>query len=287
MMAQIGPVEGLSGSKDEEVSLPLLKRSFPFRLATTSYILPAEIIPNIRYLGQYFDEIELVFFESGRESNLPSPRDIREMARLASDLDLTFNVHLPADLFFGDPDPALRRRFCETALSFYERTLPLAPTSYILHLDSRRADETIEPDGSAWTNRVRESLQAMQTQGVELRRIAVENLEYPLQRILPFVEAFDMSFCLDIGHLLRYGHDPAEQTALFLEKCSMVHLHGVDNGKDHTGLDHIPLAEWRIICGALESYGGGVSLEVFSIDDLLVSLRRMQEMARRGNGNES
>jgi len=282
MKAQIGPAEGLLGSKVEEVSLPLLKRSFPFRLATTSYILPAEIIPNIRYLGQYFDEIELVLFESGRESNLPSPRDIREMARLASDLDLTYNVHLPADLFFGDPDPALRRRFCETAFSFYERTLPLEPTSYILHLDSRRADETIEPDGSAWANRVRESLQTMQMKGIELRRIAVENLEYPLQRILPFVEAFDMSFCLDIGHLLRYGHDPAEQAALFLKMCSMVHLHGVDNGKDHTGLDHIPLAEWRIICRALERYDGGVSLEVFSTDDLLVSLNRMQEMAKKG-----
>ena len=286
-MAQIGPAEGLFGSKSEEVSLPLLKRSFPFRLATTSYILPAEIIPNIRYLGRYFDEIELVFFESGRESNLPSPRDIREMARLASDLDLTFNVHLPADLFFGDPDPALRGRFCETAFSFYERTLPLSPTSYILHLDSRRADETIEPDRPAWANRVRESLEAMQMKGIELSRIAVENLEYPLQHILPFVEAFDMSFCLDIGHLLRYGHDPAEQTASFLKMCSMVHLHGVDNGKDHTGLDHIPLAEWRIICRALERYDGGVSLEVFSIDDLLVSLKRMQEMARMENGNES
>ncbi len=196
-------------------------------------------------------------------------------------------MHLPADLFFGDPDPALRRRFCETAFSFYERTLSLAPTSYILHLDSRRADETIEPDRSAWENRVRESLQTMQMKGIELRRIAVENLEYPLQCILPFVEAFDMSFCLDIGHLLRYGHDPAEQTALFLKMCSMVHLHGVDNGKDHTGLDHISLAQWRIICRALRRYDGGVSLEVFSTDDLLVSLNRMQEMARRENCNES
>ncbi len=287
MRVQTGPAEGLFGSKVAGGCLPLLKRSFPFRLATTSYILPTDVIPNIRYLGQYFDEIELVFFESGLESNLPSPGDIREMARLSSDLDLIYNVHLPVDLFFGDPDPALRRRFCETAFSFYGRTLPLGPTSYILHLDSRRADKTIEPDRSAWVNRVRESLQAMQEQGIDLRRIAVENIEYPLQRILPFVEAFNMSFCLDIGHLLRYGHDLAEQTASFLKMCSMVHLHGVNNGKDHTGLDHITPAEWRIICRALEKYDGGVSLEVFSIDDLAVSLNRMQELARRENGNES
>ncbi len=287
MRAQTGPAEGLSGSKAEEVSLPLLKRRFPFRLGTTSYILPAEIIPNIRYLARYFDELELVFFESGGESNLPSPGDIREMARLGSDLDLNYNVHLPVDLFFGDPDRALRRRFCETAFSFYDRTLPLAPTCYILHLDSRRADEIIEPDRSAWVERVRESLETMQSKGIDLRRMAVENLEYPLQRILPFVEAFDMSFCLDIGHLLRYGHDPAEQTASFLTMCSMVHLHGVDNGKDHIGLDRIPPAEWKVICRALEKYDGGVSLEVFSIDDLSVSLDRMQDMARRENGNES
>ncbi len=286
MRAQIGPAEGLLGSKAEGISLPLLKRSFPFRLATTSYILPAAIAPNIRYLGQYFDEIEIVLFESGHESNLPTPGEIRELGSLASDLGLTYNVHLPSDLFFGDPDPALRRKFCETAFSFYERTLPLAPTAYILHLDSRRADETVEPDGPAWVDRVNESLRTMQMKGIELRRIAVENLEYPLQRILPFVEDFDMSFCLDIGHLLRYGHDPAEQIESFLKMCSMVHLHGVDNGKDHAGLDHIPPAQWRVICKALEQYGGVLSVEVFSLDDLTASLNRIQKMAGRENGNE-
>jgi sugar phosphate isomerase/epimerase len=261
--------------------LAAVKGTFPFRLGTTSYIIPADILPNVRYLGRYFDEIELVLFESGHESNLPTAVDIREMARLAVDLDITYNVHLPADLFFGDPDPALRRKFCETAFSFYERTLPLCPTAYILHLDSRRADETVEPDGSAWANRVRESLEIMQTKGIELRRLAVENLEYPLQRILPFAEAFGVSFCLDIGHLLRYGHDAAEQMRSFLKMCSMVHLHGIDNGKDHKSIDHIPPTVWKAICEGLEKYHGGLSIEVFSFDDLTVSLNRMQEMVRK------
>jgi sugar phosphate isomerase/epimerase len=257
------------------------KGRFSFRLATTSYILPAEILPNIRFLGQYLDEIELVLFESGQESNLPALNEIREMARLALDLDLTYNVHLPADLFFGDPDPALRRKFCETAFSFFERTLPLAPTSYILHLDSRKADQTVEPDKSAWENRVCESLETMRMKGIDLRRVAVENLEYPLQRISPFVEAFDMSFCLDVGHLLKYGHDLEEQMDSFLKKSSMVHLHGVDNGKDHLCLDHIPTAQWEIVCKALEGYGGGLSIEVFSLDDLTLSLVRILEISEK------
>ncbi|MFZ0928994.1 MAG: cobamide remodeling phosphodiesterase CbiR [Syntrophobacteraceae bacterium] len=281
MKAQSGPADGLLSSKLEEISFPALKRSFPFRLATTSYIFPAAILPNIRLLGRYFDEVELVLFESGREHNLPTPGEIRQMAGVASDFDLAYNVHLPSDLFFGDPDPALRRKFCETAFSFYERTLPLAPTFYILHLDSRKADETVEPDRSAWRDRVGESLQAMQIKGIELRRVAVENLEYPLQLISPFVEAFDMSFCLDVGHLLRYGHDVAEQMASFLKMSSVVHLHGVDNGKDHAGLDRIAPSQWAVICKGLEGYDGCISLEVFSVDDLSVSLNRMQEMVRK------
>ena len=281
MKTQSGPADGSFCSKVEEISFPALKRSFPFRLATTSYIFPTEILPNIRCLGRYFDEVELVLFESGHENNLPTPGEVREMGCLASDLDLTYNVHLPADLFFGDPNTALRRKFCETAFSFYERTIPLAPTFYILHLDSRKADKTVEPDRSAWRNRVGESLQTMQMKGIDLRRMAVENLEYPLQRISPFVEAFDMSFCLDIGHLLRYGHDAAEQMASFLKMSSAVHLHGVDNGKDHAGLDHIAPSEWGLICKALEEYDGCISLEVFSLDDLSVSLNKMQDIVRK------
>jgi sugar phosphate isomerase/epimerase len=197
------------------------------------------------------------------------------MARLASDLDITYNVHLPADLFFGDPDPAVRAKFCETALSFYERTLPLCPTSYVLHLDSRKADGTVEQDGAAWEDRVRESVLRMQTKGMEMRRVAVENLEYPLERVFPFVEAFEMSLCLDLGHLLRYGHDTAQQMSKFLNICSVAHLHGVNNGIDHQGVEHIPPGEWEIICRGLEQYAGVLSIEVFSLKDLSVSVNRI------------
>ncbi|MGC8492178.1 MAG: cobamide remodeling phosphodiesterase CbiR [Syntrophobacteraceae bacterium] len=266
--------------KKPSESLPRLKGCFPFRIATTSYILPDEILPNVKFLGHYFDEIELVLFESGSESNLPAPDDVREMARIASDMEFSYNVHLPSDLFFGDPDRALRQKFCETALSFYERTLPLAPTCYVLHLDSRKADGTIETDISAWAERVSESLGILQSKGMELERVSVENLEYPLQRIQPFVKEFGLSFCLDLGHLIRYGHDIAEQTALFSERIAMAHLHGVNNGKDHTALCHIPDAQWETICRFLSGYRGGLSLEVFSLDDLAVSCARMVEMVR-------
>ena len=160
-----GPAEDALASGAAGKSLPCLKDKFAFQLATTSYILPSALLPNIQFLGRYVDEVELVLFESGNQSNLPTPQEVREMARLAADFDLTYNVHLPGDLFFGDPDPTLRREFCATAVRFYERTLPLDPTSYILHLDSRRADGTIEEDQGSWQGRVSESLEAMRLHG--------------------------------------------------------------------------------------------------------------------------
>ncbi len=63
--------------------LPDLKGRFPFRLGTTSYIIPDAIFPNVRFLAPLVDEIELVLFESGRDDNLPSGEDISALAALA------------------------------------------------------------------------------------------------------------------------------------------------------------------------------------------------------------
>ena len=42
----------------------ILKHRLPFRLGTTSYIVPEDIILNVRLLAPAMDAIELIFFES-------------------------------------------------------------------------------------------------------------------------------------------------------------------------------------------------------------------------------
>jgi sugar phosphate isomerase/epimerase len=200
------------------------------------------------------------------------------MDRVARDLDLTYNVHLPADIFLGDPDPAVRARARETAFRFYHRTLPLSPTVYVLHLDSRGADGKEDPNPRAWVERSRESVEALSRCGMEMSSVAVENLNYPLERVRPLVRDMGMSFCLDMGHLLRYGFDVSGCAVTFLAEASMVHLHGVQDGVDHRGLEWVGEGEWGAISDALRDYRGGVSLEVFSERDLRSSLRRMEEL---------
>ncbi len=263
----------------EARSLPVMKHKFPFRLGTTSYIIPEAILPNIRFLGPYVDEVELVLFESEGEHSLPSPAEIGEMRALAAEFDLVYNVHLPSDVFLGDEDPVLRDRFQQTVLRFIHGTSPLNPTVFILHCESSNADHRTDTDPDAWIDRIAESLEKLVRDGVDPQRIALENLEYVPEKILPLAEHFGMSLCIDIGHLLRFGHSLSDRILPLLARSSMVHLHGVRDGRDHLGTRWIIPETWdRIHRALMESFTGGVSLEVFSIEELIPSLLRMQTM---------
>lgn len=258
--------------------LPRLKGRFPFRLAATSYILPAPILPNVRFLGPHVDEVELVLFESGSEENLPSRAEIDELGQLGRNLRLTYNVHLPADAYFGDPDPAVRKRACDTTLRFYRRTQPLEPTCYILHLDRRGADGRIIQDKQALLRRFGASLGALTDQGVDPSLVAIENLDYPFEWIAPLIRAKGMKFCLDLGHLLFYGYEPGGHLSEYLAETAMVHFHGVSGGRDHRGLEAVPAEAWEKISFYLDSYEGGLSIEVFSFEDLKTSMARLEDL---------
>jgi hypothetical protein len=64
---------------------------------------------------------------------------------------------------------------------------------------------------------------------------------------------------------------------LYGDRTVMIHLHGVEAGRDHRSLAGIPDREWRIITAFLKDYQGGLSIEVFSREDLHRSLTRMEE----------
>ncbi len=83
---------------------------FPFKLATTSYIYPDHILPNVTMLAPFLDEIELVLFESEGQNNFPDDAQIKCLMNLCLHQDITFNVHLPIDIFLGDENEEIRSR---------------------------------------------------------------------------------------------------------------------------------------------------------------------------------
>jgi sugar phosphate isomerase/epimerase len=106
-----------------------LKNRFPFRLGTTSYIIPADLITNVRFLAPYVDDIELVLFEADDESNLPDEKTINTLNEIARSNDLSYTVHLPLGLLLGAMDEEKRRSSVNKALRIAELTSPLNPVA--------------------------------------------------------------------------------------------------------------------------------------------------------------
>lgn len=251
-----------------------LKGAFPFRLGTTSFVLHDDITPNIIFLAPLVDEIELLCFEGGAPEHRPSRRNIARWADLGVAYSIRYNIHLPIDLSLGDGDPDNRRHSCRLMLDIYERTRILDPTAYILHMDRPGPGD----DFSTCRDRWRRSLDILLEGGVEAGLLCLENLDYPLAWTDRLAREYGFSLCLDIGHLLIQQEDLSASFRRYGRRTTMVHLHGVADGRDHRSVAAIPPEGWSAVRSFLASYRHGVSIEVFSVADLSTSLQRMEEL---------
>ena len=260
--------------------------NLPFRLGTSSYIIPDDILPNVRFLADRVDDIELVLFEvDDGPNNLPSPAVVHELAALANGHNLTYTVHLPLDLRLGalgqDQHVSLVK-----AQRVIERTAPLNPWAYVLHLEGR--DVMHSQDAGQLADWQEQAVQALQITAVwagSLPRLAVENLEgYPRLFNLPVLDRAGASVCLDIGHLWRDGHDPLPMLDLLLARTRVIHIHGIQE-RDHQSLAHMKPDQIDAVFRNLTAhhYSGVVTMEIFSEEDFTSSFQAIQEsLARLG-----
>jgi sugar phosphate isomerase/epimerase len=248
-----------------------LKGRFPFSFGVPSYIIPADIATNVRWLRGLVDEIELILFESETLSNMPTPAEVDLFRDLAVGADLRYNVHLPLDIDIASPDAQVRRRSLETVERIMDLTLPLAPTGFILHVLRETADAAL------WRDTVRESLAALRA---PRSQFAVETLSWDLREIDDILLELGFSVCVDIGHLLLRGDGVPDIFHRFSDRISMIHIHGVQGGKDHLSLDRLGAGERAMIARTVREagYTRGVSLEVFSRDDFTRSIGVVEQM---------
>jgi sugar phosphate isomerase/epimerase len=244
------------------------KRFFPFQLATTSFIYPADYVSNVKRLAPFLDGIELLFLES---ASLPSASCIRKLGDLSREHGLSYNVHLPSDVSIGHPDP--RRRTCdlEALLRAVELVGPLSPCTLTLHVPREKSTNTGQ-SSDAWRQSVYESLTRLTRAVDDPACISVETLDYPFEAMADIIEVFGLSICMDIGHLILHGHDLGGFIDRYASRITIIHLHGVENGRDHLPLDRLSQPADDAVLKLLGEYKGLVSLEVFSFDALVASL---------------
>ena len=262
--------------------LPNLRGRFPFRLGATSYVIPADIVPNVRELAVKVDDVELVLFESAETSNLPDAETVGELRRLAAEHDLSYTVHLPLDARLGERDERARRRAVEKCLAVADCVRALGPLAWTVHFDADGPGRPAPADARAWRAALARSARELIDSGIEPRRLCVETLDYPFEAVEEVVAGLDLSICLDVGHLLISGRPLEAALVRYLPRCRVVHLHGVINGKDHADLSGMPRADLGLLVALLGAGGEPprvVTLEVFSAADLARSLAILGELA--------
>ena len=251
------------------------KGIYPFKLGTTSFIYLDSYVPNVKMLGPYLDEIELLLFES-KPGCLPRKNEIDELSLLSKEFDLTYNIHLPTDIYFGNRDPSARQHAVETILRVLDLTSPLSPSTCTLHL-SYDEDLREKENVNKWQELTCETIKQLINYGVKAEEISIENLNYPFQWVEEIVRDFKFTICMDIGHLIVCGVDVKYFFDSYYNNISIIHLHGVENGRDHLSLERLPEERaWEII-EILNKYSKVVSIEVFSYDDLTASLKLFEK----------
>jgi sugar phosphate isomerase/epimerase len=257
----------------------------PFRLGTTSYILPADILANARFLADYVQDVELVLFDLvDGTSNLPDAGTIAALRELAAERDLTYTVHLPLDLRLGEDGmhPSLTK-----ARKVIELTRALDPWAYVAHLDGHAERGLTDPAALArWTDQAARALELVAGWAGGAVHLAVENLEtYPLDFWDALLERVPAGRCIDIGHLWLDGHDPLPWLARWLPRARVLHIHGI-SGHAHRSLCFVPPEELaRVLDTLVEAdYRGVLTIEAFGEEDFQTSMEALHRW-KTGQGS--
>ena len=255
------------------------KGFYPFKLATTSFIYPENYIPNVELLGSYFDEIELLVFESRDIEILFSKSVIDELIRLAASLKIGYCVHLPTDISISSGDLRLQQNAIESYKKIIDRMLPLAPSTFFLHVPYDE-DDTRKQTVEKWREIIRGNLQQLLDGTIEGPLVSIETLDYPVDFIEDIAMELNLSICMDVGHLIAYGYDIMQIFRKHSSRISSIHLHGVENNQDHMGIDRLPQRYRSPVMEILKHFQGILSLEVFSYGHLIPSLQTLENWWR-------
>ena len=185
-------------------------KGIPFRLGTTSYIIPDDILPNVRFLADLVDDVELVLFEvDDGPNNLPDYKIINELKQIAQQYHLSYTVHLPLDLRLAGEDGEQHISLIK-AHKVIDCTRELNPHAYVAHLDGRDVIHQYDPISLVkWNQQAMIALQQVSKWVQNSRILAVENLEhYPIELWDEVIKQALIHRCVDIGHLWVDGHDP-------------------------------------------------------------------------------
>ena len=251
---------------------------YPFRLGCTSYVFPDHILPNVEFMAEKVDDIELVLFESEDYSNLPDSYTVKSMQDIAEEKDTTFSIHFPIDRQAGANTAVERERFLSSVLKIIKLTKTLPISGYLLHFEGLTSIK--QPEIDRWKAAIHAFCDALlQKSSVDPSLICVENLSYSPDLHYDTVTKYGFSHCIDLGHLWLNSLIWEDHITNVLETTRIIHLHGVDGIKDHQSLEkHSQRNQLQRLKQLFSAYKGVITLEVFGEQDTFSSLSFFEEL---------
>jgi len=260
-------------------------KNLPFRLGTTSFIYPDDILPNIERLKNRVDDIEILFFEVTGPSSLPTESTLKRIAAIKEESQLSFTLHTPLDASLASEDFARRSSSIEKVCLAIESVHRIEPYAYILHIYLGDKEKDTPPhDLASWRERASDSLKKILARtGVTSRDICIESIDYDFSLIEPVVKKLDLSVALDVGHFERDDRPLEMYLERYLARSRVIQWHGVDpTGRDHRSLVHYPKAQTKLLLDSLfnASYQGILTIEVFRESDFEESLTLVTQLLK-------
>jgi sugar phosphate isomerase/epimerase len=215
-----------------------------------------------------------------------APQAIQELAAVKRERNLAYTAHIPLwSLELATPLEPVRGGSVQAVVDFIRVIQPLEPEVYVLHATGPLAAEftrmKLPPVAKAFTLRLfqskaRQSLETILVEtGIPSRSLAVETIEFPFDLTMELAEEFDLSICLDVGHVLAGFSGPIgihEALEATLPRLGEVHLHDgpwqgperrIVYGQDHKTLGRGDLDTGRFLDQLVEAgYDGPVILEL-------------------------
>ena len=150
-----------------------MKGLYPWRVGVTSFVIPDDIVSNVRFVADKVDTVQLLFFESGFNSQLDNPIDVPALKQVADENDLTYTVHLPTDIRLGASDKSIRQRGLDEVERLIKELAAIRPLCFDLHLQKEKDIEEGE-----WQDNLDQSLTYLEQKLDDVtRRIAIENID--------------------------------------------------------------------------------------------------------------
>ena len=249
---------------------------FAGRLAAPSFVLPAGVAENARFLAGKVDEVGLCFFET-RPCLDYGPQDLPP--DLAT-LPLRWHVHLPVDL----PWPASKsaathpaREAAQLALAVLTKAAFLQPRCAVLH----------PPQGSPMVQRSLLAGFAHHWKNICNVPLLLENVAHSDIACLGqgFLQDHGLGLCLDVGHLLGYGQKNLLVSGL-PEQATMTHWSAPGDGDRHLPLTAFTPGQAHTAAAIMQRIPNSAVhlVEIFNWDRLAASLPVLEALAQPNSG---